>query len=154
MILCTYADCLLQGRTIQFCLFELLEYANPGGHVHYFHVSTFQRTSLDARKNSDVFYDIYGGTWLCKCLALESFAEACEAVRQEPLLNWRIDYSCTPECPPGMEWQDCGPGCELTCDNYKDRDSLCTGGCTPGCYHCPSGPSWLSVDRCVKAVKI
>ncbi|GFY77264.1 hemocytin, partial [Trichonephila inaurata madagascariensis] len=105
------------------------------------------RTAIDARKSSDVFYDFFD-TGSCKCLALESFVEACEAVKKEPVTEWRIQNDCTPECPPGMEWQDCGPGCELTCDNYHDRDSICNGGCTPGCY-CPSGLI-RHHDRCVK----
>ncbi|XP_055937840.1 hemocytin-like [Argiope bruennichi] len=106
-----------------------------------------QRTSLDARVSSDVFYDIYD-TGSCKCQAFESFVEACEAVKREPVLNWRLEYDCTPECPPGMEWQDCGPGCELTCDNYREKDTLCDAACTPGCY-CPSG-TVRHHDKCVK----
>ncbi|KAG8199486.1 hypothetical protein JTE90_009334 [Oedothorax gibbosus] len=107
-----------------------------------------QRSLLDARKRSDTFNDIYD-TGECKCLAYESFVEACEAVKPEPVPEWRIQYDCTPECPPGMEWQDCGPGCELTCDNYHDREAICNGsGCTAGCY-CPAGLV-RHHDRCVK----
>ena len=40
-------------------------------------------------------------------------------------------------CTGGMEWQDCGSACPLTCANYS-HPALCTRQCVPGCS-CPQG---------------
>lgn len=52
------------------------------------------------------------------------------------------------ECPPGMEWNDCGPSCQLTCDT-SSSESLqeCSGKCVPGCF-CPPG-TVLNDDECI-----
>uniref|UniRef100_A0A061QFX2 Putative hemolectin n=1 Tax=Cupiennius salei TaxID=6928 RepID=A0A061QFX2_CUPSA len=97
--------------------------------------------------SKDVMYDFLGAE-TCKCQAYESFVEACEAFKQRPVQEWRIQHDCTPECPEGMEWQDCGSGCELTCDNYHQRSEICGSACVPGCY-CPSGLI-RHHNRCVK----
>ncbi|XP_054708363.1 hemocytin-like [Uloborus diversus] len=109
-----------------------------------------QRT-IDARNLPDGNFDVSRDSFdlfSCKCQAYDGFVEACESKGNIIVPEWRIKYDCTPECPLGMEWQDCGPGCELTCDNYQQREQLCGTDCVPGCY-CPSGLI-RHHNRCVK----
>ncbi|XP_054713671.1 uncharacterized protein LOC129223130 [Uloborus diversus] len=85
----------------------------------------------------------------CKCDSFQAFAEACEA-KLGPLSvrNWRLRHECYSECPPGMEWNDCGPSCQLTCERTS-LDSLdeCSNKCVPGCF-CPPG-TVLNEDVCI-----
>ncbi|GIY68776.1 von Willebrand factor, partial [Caerostris darwini] len=86
----------------------------------------------------------------CKCDAFQTYAEACEdklgpaaAVR-----NWRFMHECHSECPAGLEWNDCGPSCQLTCDSSSETTlQQCSEKCVPGCF-CPPG-TVLNEDRCV-----
>uniref|UniRef100_A0A1W7RAG6 Hemocytin n=1 Tax=Hadrurus spadix TaxID=141984 RepID=A0A1W7RAG6_9SCOR len=86
----------------------------------------------------------------CTCQILEDFLHTCEDVTELVMKNtWRIDFSCVPECPSGLEWIDCGPSCELTCDNFQDKNLACSKKCTPGCF-CPPGLVRKD-DRCIDA---
>lgn len=52
------------------------------------------------------------------------------------------------ECPPGMEWNDCGPSCQLTCASASaDTVEECSGKCVPGCF-CPPG-TVLNHETCI-----
>ncbi|KAG1664959.1 SCO-spondin [Nymphon striatum] len=75
----------------------------------------------------------------CLCDILEPFATDCQAARSgEPIQGWREKYSCIPECDnTDMTWQECGPLCETTCENYEGTPE-CETDCIPGCY-CPAG---------------
>lgn len=88
---------------------------------------------------------------LCLCQILEDFIQTCEKQIDTSIENWRVDYNCAPECPPGLEWRDCGPSCELTCDNFQQKDSLCHQECVAGCF-CPPG-LLRQGDICIKAEK-
>ena len=41
-------------------------------------------------------------------------------------------------CPEGKEYQECGPACPLTCENYDFPVIDCVNPCVPGCF-CPAG---------------
>lgn len=80
----------------------------------------------------------------CECDIFLPLLEACEKKLKHPLPNWRIKFGCSAYCNPGLVWEDCGPACQLTCNNFKD-DS-CSEQCVPGCF-CPSG-TVLDGDVC------
>ncbi|EEC02351.1 hemolectin, putative, partial [Ixodes scapularis] len=104
----------------------------------------------------------------CECLQRgNTTAESCacdaylDAVTQcekdggekvvESLRGWRLEYGCVPDCPPEMEWLDCGPDCQITCENFLSGDLSCATkkSCNPGCF-CPPG-TVLDRDHCKKA---
>ncbi|CAN7977030.1 unnamed protein product, partial [Ixodes persulcatus] len=104
----------------------------------------------------------------CECLQRgNTTAESCacdaylDAVTQcekdggekavESLRGWRLEYGCVPDCPPEMEWLDCGPDCQITCENFLVGDLSCATkkSCNPGCF-CPPG-TVLDRDQCKKA---
>ncbi|XP_042143020.1 hemocytin [Ixodes scapularis] len=104
----------------------------------------------------------------CECLQRgNTTAESCacdaylDAVTQcekdggekavESLRGWRLEYGCVPDCPPEMEWLDCGPDCQITCENFLAGDLGCATkkSCNPGCF-CPPG-TVLDRDHCKKA---
>ncbi|CAL1296415.1 unnamed protein product [Larinioides sclopetarius] len=85
----------------------------------------------------------------CKCDSFQTYAEACEEKHGPAAVrNWRFMHECHSECPPGMEWNDCGPSCQLTCDSSSDTSlKQCSEKCVPGCF-CPPG-TVLNGDKCV-----
>ncbi|XP_067130718.1 hemocytin-like [Centruroides vittatus] len=87
----------------------------------------------------------------CLCQVLEDFVRTCEQKTGYVMEEWRVNYNCVPECPPGLEWRECGPSCELTCDNFQQKNLVCSKECVPGCF-CPPG-LLRHGDICIKAEK-
>ncbi|KAG8186759.1 hypothetical protein JTE90_010656 [Oedothorax gibbosus] len=83
----------------------------------------------------------------CKCDSFQPFAEACEnELGPLAIRNWRFIHGCHTECPPGMEWNDCGPSCQLTCNSNPELEQ-CSEKCVPGCFCAPG--TVLSDDKCM-----
>nr|XP_042904159.1 uncharacterized protein LOC107439698 isoform X4 [Parasteatoda tepidariorum] len=85
----------------------------------------------------------------CKCDSFQPFVDECEEkLGPTAVRNWRLKHACHSECPPTMEWNDCGPSCQLTCD-ISSEDSLteCSEKCVSGCF-CPPG-TVLNEDTCI-----
>ncbi|XP_076369994.1 hemocytin-like isoform X2 [Tachypleus tridentatus] len=74
----------------------------------------------------------------CRCDAFLPLVQACETKLAHPLQGWRLKHGCVPSCPPGMEWHDCGPSCDLSCENQIYDQEVCNKECVPGCF-CPPG---------------
>ncbi|XP_064455887.1 hemocytin-like isoform X2 [Ornithodoros turicata] len=75
----------------------------------------------------------------CSCQAIEGFAATCDPETRETISSdWRLALGCSPDCPAGMEWRDCGPACEKTCDNMHETEKECPEDCVAGCF-CPPG---------------
>uniref|UniRef100_T1JAC2 Hemocytin n=1 Tax=Strigamia maritima TaxID=126957 RepID=T1JAC2_STRMM len=89
----------------------------------------------------------------CECEAYQTYVEACK--KEEPTVKiheWRTKLGCSPTCPPGLVWKDCGPICERSCDNLQDDLSECEDSCVAGCY-CPDGTVKKRQDTCVTVDK-
>ncbi|GFW41631.1 hemocytin [Trichonephila clavipes] len=89
----------------------------------------------------------------CKCDSFQTYAEACEdKLGPAAARNWRFMHECHTECPAGMEWNDCGPSCQLTCDSTSATTmEECSEKCVAGCF-CPPG-TVLNDDRCIPPEK-
>ncbi|XP_077527874.1 hemocytin-like isoform X2 [Haemaphysalis longicornis] len=77
----------------------------------------------------------------CACEAYLDAVTQCEIEdRDERLQGWRLKYGCVPDCPPEMQWLDCGPDCQLTCAHFLNGEVGCATktSCNPGCF-CPPG---------------
>ena len=62
------------------------------------------------------------------CSQAEDYSAGCRDV--SVCEEWRGQISCPPSlCPPVSHYQECGPGCERTCDSVS-----CQEGERPGCY--------------------
>ncbi|XP_022255312.1 hemocytin-like [Limulus polyphemus] len=88
----------------------------------------------------------------CKCDAYLPLVQACETKLARPLQGWRLKHGCVPTCPPGMEWHDCGPSCDLSCENQNYDQEVCRKECVPGCF-CPpgtvrDGETCKALDQC------
>ncbi|KAL1438755.1 hypothetical protein MTO96_047684 [Rhipicephalus appendiculatus] len=85
----------------------------------------------------------------CACEAYLDAVTHCDIEnRDETLQGWRLRHGCVPDCPPEMQWLDCGPECQLTCQNFLNGEVGCASkkSCNPGCF-CPPG-TVLDGDIC------
>ncbi|XP_077495549.1 uncharacterized protein LOC144106577 isoform X2 [Amblyomma americanum] len=85
----------------------------------------------------------------CACQAYLDAVTQCDIEdRDQQLQGWRLRYGCVPDCPPEMHWLDCGPDCQLTCQNFLNGEVGCATkkACNPGCF-CPPG-TVLDGDVC------
>ncbi|KAL3219654.1 hypothetical protein MRX96_030208 [Rhipicephalus microplus] len=85
----------------------------------------------------------------CACEAYLDAVTHCDIEnRDETLKGWRLRHGCVPDCPPEMQWLDCGPECQLTCQNFLSGEVGCASkkSCNPGCF-CPPG-TVLDGDIC------
>jgi hypothetical protein len=93
-----------------------------------------------------VFYDLCvydacgcnsGGDCECLCTAVASYARACSDAGVH--VHWRSQELCPLQCEFGFMYLDCGPSCDITCENYDSPlVDDCAAGCVEGC-HCPRG---------------
>lgn len=80
------------------------------------------------------------------CPSFESYARECS--RYQVCLSWRSPQLCPIECPSGMEYQQCGSGCQSICDEDQES-STCPMSVNDGCY-CPEGRAFNhALGRCV-----
>ncbi|XP_070397542.1 SCO-spondin-like [Dermacentor albipictus] len=85
----------------------------------------------------------------CACEAYLDAVTHCDIEnRDEVLQGWRLRHGCVPDCPPEMQWLDCGPECQLTCQHFLNGEVGCASkkACNPGCF-CPPG-TVLDGDIC------
>jgi von Willebrand factor len=81
------------------------------------------------------------------CPSFESYARECS--RYQVCLSWRSSQLCPIECPSGMEYQQCGSGCQSICGQDKDLTFTCPMSVNDGCY-CPAGHAFnQDLGRCV-----
>ncbi|BES96307.1 Hypothetical protein NTJ_09116 [Nesidiocoris tenuis] len=82
------------------------------------------------------------------CASLEAYARQCQS--EGLCLNWR-DTECPYTCPAGLEYEPCGTGCTLTCENFellRNSPDTCLASRGDTC-NCPSGKV-LRNDSCVE----
>ncbi|XP_078600776.1 uncharacterized protein LOC144875877 isoform X3 [Branchiostoma floridae x Branchiostoma japonicum] len=84
----------------------------------------------------------------CECDILSAYATTCERLDEDIVLDWRNPLRCPAECPPGMVYHECGPGCPLTCDNMHDPNVDCNVECVSGCF-CPDNMVQQG-DQCIR----
>lgn len=84
------------------------------------------------------------------CESFEAYARKCQQVGV--CLIWRSSEICTYTCPPHLEYQPCGPACEVTCDTVNEiSDAKCAKNFEEGCF-CPHGLA-LHNNTCIPKEK-
>ncbi len=79
------------------------------------------------------------------CPSFESYAREC--ARFQVCLSWRSALLCPAECPPGMEYHQCGSGCLSICEDKTEK--TCPMSVSDGCY-CPGDQAFnRELRRCV-----
>ncbi|XP_041111290.1 von Willebrand factor-like [Polyodon spathula] len=81
----------------------------------------------------------------CQCHAFLEYARTC-AQRGVILKGWPAESHCRPQCPFGMEYNECISPCSHTCQSLHINE-VCKEGCSDGCS-CPAGKV-LDGERCV-----
>ncbi|XP_078657650.1 uncharacterized protein LOC144903401 isoform X6 [Branchiostoma floridae x Branchiostoma belcheri] len=84
----------------------------------------------------------------CECDPLSAYATTCERLDEDIVLDWRNPLRCPAECPPGMVYHECGPGCPTSCDNMHDSNVDCNVDCVSGCF-CPDNMVQQG-DQCIR----
>ncbi|XP_069484436.1 von Willebrand factor [Ambystoma mexicanum] len=85
----------------------------------------------------------------CHCPAFLEYARRC--TEQGVMVSgWPAESMCKPQCPPGMEYNECVSPCAKTCQSLNINE-VCQEQCFDGCS-CPEGKV-LDGDQCVDASK-
>ena len=72
------------------------------------------------------------------CESFEAYAREMPAGGSVPDLEEQRDMYL--HLPPHLEYQPCGPACEVTCDTVNEiSDAKCSKSLEEGCF-CPQGP--------------
>ncbi|KAM4676803.1 von Willebrand factor [Discoglossus pictus] len=83
----------------------------------------------------------------CQCQSFLEYARTC-AQHGVIVSNWPSHSTCDPQCPFGMQYNECVSPCAHTCQSLNINE-VCQEHCTDGCS-CPDGKV-LDGDRCVEA---
>ncbi|XP_053319540.1 von Willebrand factor [Spea bombifrons] len=83
----------------------------------------------------------------CPCETFLEYARTC-AQHGVIMNSWATHTACKPQCPPGMEYNECVTPCVKTCQSL-DINEVCQEQCLDGCS-CPEGKV-LDGDRCIDA---
>ncbi|XP_028419520.1 zonadhesin, like [Perca flavescens] len=87
-----------------------------------------------------------GGQTVALCQAIESYADMCAAAGKP--IAWRNNTFCPLKCPPGSQYNPCGPACsQPSCQDPVSPGGSCNQPCVEGCV-CNPGLV-LSGDKCV-----
>ncbi|XP_053574707.1 von Willebrand factor [Bombina bombina] len=82
----------------------------------------------------------------CHCQTFLEYARTC-AHNGVTVDRWGIHSSCEPQCPLGMEYNECVYPCAKTCQSLNINE-VCPEQCIDGCS-CPAAKV-LDGDRCVE----
>ncbi|KAM8973916.1 von Willebrand factor isoform 2-T2 [Pelodytes ibericus] len=85
----------------------------------------------------------------CPCQTFLEYARTC-AQRGVIVSGWSAHTTCKPQCPFGMEYNECATPCVKTCRSL-DINEVCQEQCMDGC-NCPEGKV-LDGDRCIDATE-
>ncbi|XP_063756545.1 LOW QUALITY PROTEIN: zonadhesin, like [Eleginops maclovinus] len=86
-----------------------------------------------------------GGQTVALCQAIESYADMCAAAGVP--IAWRNNTFCPLKCPPGSQYNPCGPACSQPSCQDPASPGSCNQPCVEGCV-CNPGLV-LSGDKCV-----
>ncbi|XP_018418206.1 PREDICTED: von Willebrand factor [Nanorana parkeri] len=81
----------------------------------------------------------------CPCQTFLEYTRSC-AQHGVIIHGWPKDTTCKPECPHGMEYNECVSPCVQTCQSLKINE-VCQESCIDGC-NCPEGKV-LDGARCI-----
>ncbi|KAJ1165139.1 hypothetical protein NDU88_005568 [Pleurodeles waltl] len=85
----------------------------------------------------------------CHCSTFLEYARRC--TQQGVIVSgWPAESICKPQCPAGMEYNECVSPCAKTCQSL-DINEMCQEHCFDGCS-CPEGKV-LDGDKCVEVSK-
>lgn len=79
------------------------------------------------------------------CASIEAFARDCASAGF--CINWRTNICPPKECPSDKIYKPCGTKCPKTCQNIKEKETICSDVSVEGCF-CPEGQV-LRNDTCV-----
>ncbi|KAM4748779.1 von Willebrand factor [Rhinophrynus dorsalis] len=83
----------------------------------------------------------------CPCHTFLEYARTC-AQQGVIVSSWPSHTTCKPQCPYGMEYNECVSPCVKTCQSLNINE-VCQEQCIDGCS-CPDGKV-LDGDRCIEA---
>ncbi|KAK5876154.1 hypothetical protein CesoFtcFv8_027151 [Champsocephalus esox] len=86
-----------------------------------------------------------GGQTVALCQAIESYADMCASAGVP--IAWRNNTFCPLKCPPGSQYNPCGPACSQPSCQDPASPGSCNYPCVEGCV-CNPGLV-LSGDKCV-----